>query len=56
MATTVKTITKAVKKTRKDVESVLKQVYGGVKGDWNELLNGLEGKSSRKRKLARPGK
>ncbi len=49
------TAAEILKKKTKDAESVIRQVYGGIKGDWTKLLNALDGKPSKK-KLARPGK
>ena len=44
-----------MKKKRKDTESVIKQIYGGIRGDWKKLLDVLEGKPIKKN-LAKPGK
>jgi len=51
MATVVETI----KKKKKDTESVLKQVIGGIRSDWSKLLDALE-TDPNKKKLAKPGK
>jgi len=51
MATVVETI----KKKKKDTESVLKQVIGGIRSDWSKLLDALE-PNPNKKKLAKPGK
>jgi len=48
-------IVKKKKKKKKDTKSVVKQVYKGVKGDWDTLMRGL-GSGKKKKKLARPGK
>lgn len=46
-------IVSLIKKKKKDTEDVVKQVYAGIKGDWEKLLWVLE---PDKDKIAKPGK
>lgn len=42
--TTLRDITRYLKKKKKDTKSVVKQVGKGVKKDWDSLMKGLGGK------------
>ena len=51
----MESIIKAIKKKKKETKSVMDQVFSGVKGDWQKLLNALETDPTKK-KIAKPGK